>query len=199
VSARARSKVVSLHSTTGGRDDRPGLSSPLGARWRRGPRIAAPGAVPCPRSDFTEKIGLDHCRNPGAIGQCRAYLSCTPTAQAAGKQKSLHAAERDSEHVQRRRLVCWEAVEGREGRRLQCVDASGATLALTRRYGRATPGQRVMERGPDNYGTTPTMMAALRLNGLDAPWGVDGAITGAEVFQSYGFPRSLTRHTPTAC
>ena len=56
--------------------------------------------------------------------------------------------------------------------RLQFVDAAGATLAMIRRYGRATPGQRVVDHVPDNYGPNQTMVAALGLHGLEAPWGV---------------------------
>jgi transposase len=50
---------------------------------------------------------------------------------------------------------------------------------MPRRCGRATPGQRVSASVPDNYGTNQTMIAALRLDGLDAPWVVDGAVNGA--------------------
>ena len=49
---------------------------------------------------------------------------------------------------------------------------------MIRRYGRATPGQRVVDHVPDNYGTNQTIVAALGLDGLDAPWVVDGAING---------------------
>jgi transposase len=63
--------------------------------------------------------------------------------------------------------------------RLKFVDESGVNLAMTRRYGRATPGQRVVDSVPDNYGTNQTMLAAVSLDGLDAPWVVDGAINGA--------------------
>jgi transposase len=59
------------------------------------------------------------------------------------------------------------------------VDESGVTLAMTRRYGRATPGQRVVDHVPDNYGSNKTMLAALSLKGLEAPWVIDGAINGA--------------------
>ena len=72
-----------------------------------------------------------------------------------------------------------EKVEVLDVQRLKCVEESEATLAMTRRYGRATPGQRVGDSVPDNYGTNQTMIAALSLAGLDAPWVVDGAVNGA--------------------
>jgi transposase len=50
---------------------------------------------------------------------------------------------------------------------------------MTRRYGRATPGQRVVDHVPNNYGANQTLLAALSLAGLDAPWVVDGAVNGA--------------------
>lgn len=62
--------------------------------------------------------------------------------------------------------------------RLKFVDESGATLAMIRRYGRATPGQRVVDHVPDNYGVNYTMLAAMGLDGLHAPWVVDGAVNG---------------------
>lgn len=49
---------------------------------------------------------------------------------------------------------------------------------MIRRYGRATPGQRVVDHVPDNYGTNYTMLAALGLDGIHAPWVVDGAVNG---------------------
>jgi len=49
---------------------------------------------------------------------------------------------------------------------------------MIRRYGRAAPGQRVVDHVPDNYGTNYTMLAAMGLEGLQAPWVVDGAVNG---------------------
>jgi transposase len=65
------------------------------------------------------------------------------------------------------------------------VDESGATLAMIRRYGRATPGQRVVDQVPDNYGANYTMLAARGLEGLHAPWVVDGAVKG-DIFRCWG-------------
>jgi transposase len=99
-------------------------------------------------------------------------------AAAPTKKKSLHASERETERVQTLRATFREPVATLDARRLQCVDASGGTLAMTRRYGRATPGQRVGDHVPNNYGTNQTMLAAWGLEGLHASWGVDGAVHG---------------------
>jgi hypothetical protein len=71
-------------------------------------------------------------------------------AQTAGKKQSLQAAERDTERVRTLRAAFRETVKACEGRRLKFVDEAGATLAMTRRYGRAAPGQRVGDRVPVN-------------------------------------------------
>jgi hypothetical protein len=52
---------------------------------------------------------------------------------------------------------------------------------MIRRYGWATPGPRVVDHGPDHDGTQPTIVAALSLDGIEAPWGMDGALKGAIV------------------
>ena len=89
-----------------------------------------------------------------------------------------------TERVQTLRAAFWETVKILDGHRLKFVDELGATLAMVRRYGRATPGQRVVDHVPDNYGTNHTRVAALGLNGLEAPWVVDGAING-EMFHCW--------------
>jgi transposase len=77
------------------------------------------------------------------------------------------------------RLAFRGTVQDLDVGRLKFVDESGVNLAMTRRFGRATPGQRVVDSVPDNYGSNQTMLAALGLDGLDAPWVVDGAVNGA--------------------
>ena len=76
------------------------------------------------------------------------------------------------------RLAFRGTVQDLDVGRLKFVDESGVNLAMTRRFGRATPGQRVVDSVPDNYGANETLLAALGLDGLDAPWVVDGASNG---------------------
>ena len=63
--------------------------------------------------------------------------------------------------------------------RLKFLDESGSNLALTRLYGRAAPGERIPEGVPQNYGENVTMLAAIGLDGLQAPMTVNGAVDGA--------------------
>lgn len=69
-------------------------------------------------------------------------------------------------------------------RRLKFVDESGVNLAMTRLYGRAPRGTRVIGSVPQNYGQNVTMLGALGAQGLQAVMTVEGA-TDAEVFRTY--------------
>jgi transposase len=55
---------------------------------------------------------------------------------------------------------------------------------MTRRYGRAVPGERVVESIPSDYGRNYTLMAVLSVEGLQAPWLLEGALNG-EIFKLY--------------
>jgi transposase len=68
--------------------------------------------------------------------------------------------------------------------RFRFVDESGVNLAMTRVYGRAPRGQRVVGSVPQNYGSNITMLGSLSVNGLEAMMTVDGATDG-EVFSIY--------------
>lgn len=67
---------------------------------------------------------------------------------------------------------------------LKFIDETGMNLALTRLYGRAAPGVRLVDSVPQNYGQNISVLAALGVGGLTAPMIVDGAVD-AEVFRSY--------------
>ena len=47
---------------------------------------------------------------------------------------------------------------------------------MTRRFGRAAPGERVVDRVPRNYGAQTSMISALGLRGLIATMTVEGAV-----------------------
>jgi transposase len=125
-----------------------------------------------------------HRRRPRATGQHGDHLPRLAAPQAAAQKKSLHASERDTERVRALRATFQETVKPLDVHRLKFVEESGATLAMVRRYGRATPGQRVVDHVPDNYGVNYTMLAAMGLDGLQAPWVVDGAVNG-DIFRRW--------------
>jgi transposase len=71
-----------------------------------------------------------------------------------------------------------------EWARLKFIDEAGVNLALTRLYGRAPRGERVVGSVPLNSGKNVTMIGALSCQGLMAMMTVAGATEG-EVFRAY--------------
>lgn len=69
-------------------------------------------------------------------------------------------------------------------RRLNFIDETGTHLGLTRRYGRAAPGQRVVEATPGYSGAHYTTVAALSVTGVKAPWIFEGAMKTV-TFETY--------------
>jgi transposase len=62
--------------------------------------------------------------------------------------------------------------------RLVFVDESGANTQMTRRYGRSPIGQRLACPVPHGHYQTTTLIAAVRLQGAQAPWLFGGAMDG---------------------
>lgn len=60
-----------------------------------------------------------------------------------------------------------------EPQRLVFVDETGTTTKMTRLRGRARRGERVKASAPFGHWATQTFIAALRCDGLTAPWIVD--------------------------
>jgi transposase len=68
--------------------------------------------------------------------------------------------------------------------KLVFIDESGAKTNMTRLYGRAKAGQRVVDNVPAGHWCTTTMILSVRLDGSTACMVVDGA-TNKDVFQAY--------------
>jgi transposase len=68
--------------------------------------------------------------------------------------------------------------------RLKFLDESGVNLGMTRLYGRATPGERVVEATPGISGPHYTVVAALGVQGVQAPLLFEGAMTRL-AFETY--------------
>lgn len=64
------------------------------------------------------------------------------------------------------------------------LDESGATTAMTRRYGRAPRGKRVDAAVPHGHWKVVTLTAAVRLGGVGACLAFDGA-TNTSCFETY--------------
>lgn len=68
--------------------------------------------------------------------------------------------------------------------RLVFLDESGASTQMTRRYGRSPVGQRLVCSVPQGHYQMTTMIAAVRLQGPQAPWLFDGPMNG-ELFLAW--------------
>ncbi len=67
---------------------------------------------------------------------------------------------------------------------LKFLDEFGAHLGMTRLFGRAEPGQRVVEATAGYSGTPYTVVAALGVSGVSAPMILEGAMN-QQIFESY--------------
>lgn len=68
--------------------------------------------------------------------------------------------------------------------RLIFLDETGTNLSLTRRYGRAKRGQRVVGTVPRNHGPNVTLIAAMDQDGLCGEMTLTGALDGL-AFETY--------------
>ncbi len=120
-------------------------------------------------------------------GQSQHDVSRVAAVASATKKKSLHDSQRDTPRVRRlRRRFAKRITEEwvQVLRRLKFIDESGVNFGLTRLFGRALPGQRVVEATPGDSGSHYTLLAALGLQGLQAPWILKGAMDGT-AFEVY--------------
>jgi hypothetical protein len=108
-----------------------------------------------------------------------------PCAAAPGlttPKTSLHASERDTPRLQHARQDDRQRLTTRDLRRWKCVDEASVQLAMTRLYGRAPAGARVVGSVPQHDGPPVTMRGALGIHGLQAVMTVNGA-TEADVLR----------------
>jgi DDE superfamily endonuclease len=93
-------------------------------------------------------------------------------------KKTLHAAEQDRPDVAARRRIWRAAQPFVDADKLVFIDETGASTKMTRLYGRALRGRRLLAKAPFGHWKTTTFVAALRRAGLDAPMVLDGPMTG---------------------
>lgn len=103
------------------------------------------------------------------------------------KKKTLIASERRREKVRRERRVWTRHRQPRmqaDPGRLVFLDETGTTTKMTRLRGRSRRGTRLEAEAPFGHWQTQTFIAALRCDGLIAPWVLDGPMNRA-AFDSY--------------
>jgi len=71
-----------------------------------------------------------------------------------------------------------------EPQRLLFIDETGTTTKMTRLRGRALRGKRLKANAPFGHWKTQTFIAALRCDGLTAPWVIDQPMN-RRIFETY--------------
>jgi transposase len=127
---------------------------------------------------------LDELRDRLGIGCSRMAISrALKKVGITRKKKVLHASERDTPKGRRQRKAFREQVAGIDPGHLVFVDETGTNTAMTRTYGRAPEGERVLGAVPSPW-TTLTLICGLRLSGVSAPLVFQGA-TDTATFETY--------------
>lgn len=67
-------------------------------------------------------------------------------------------------------------LSGIDPKQLIFIDEAAVNTAMTRRFGWAAPGERVIDKVPRNYGAQTSMISALGLRGLVATMTLEGAV-----------------------
>ena len=125
--------------------------------------------------EMNTSLGLDCSRMAIARALVRLGIS--------RKKKSLHASERDTPKVKRKRRDFRRKLAQVDPKHLVFVDETGAHTAMTRFYGRAPRGVRVVGSVPGHWESV-TLVTAVRLAGVSSPIAFPGAMD-TPTFESY--------------
>lgn len=96
----------------------------------------------------------------------------------------MRAAEQDRPDVQEARVQWQEIAPSWDPRHLVFLDETGLNTKMARLYGRAPRSARCQSSVPHGHWSTSTFIAALRHDGLTAPWLLDGPMDRA-AFTTY--------------
>jgi transposase len=94
------------------------------------------------------------------------------------KKKSVHAAEQDRPDVAAARKALRKEQPTLDPKQLVFIDETAATTKLTRLYGRAPQGKRLVDKVPHGHWKTTTFICGLRYDGVTAPFVLDGPMDG---------------------
>src|SRR2546423_12877465 len=109
----------------------------------------------------------------------RARCGASTSAIGSPSKKTLHAAEQDRPDVAAARAELKAEQPRLHAPRLVFIDETAVTTKMVRHYGRSPRGQRLVAKVPHGHWKTLTLIAARRIDGLTAPYVVDGAMGGS--------------------
>ena len=96
----------------------------------------------------------------------------------SASKKTLHAAEQDRPDVAAARADLKAEQPKLKTPRLVFIDETSVTTKMVRQYGRSPSGERLVAKVPHGHWKTLTFIAGLRVDGLTAPYIIDGAMDG---------------------
>ena len=94
-------------------------------------------------------------------------------------KKTLHAAEQDRPDVAAARADLKAEQPALNVQRLVFIDETAVTTKMVRHYGRSPRGEPLVAKVPHGHWKTLTLVAALCIDGVTAPYVIDGAMDGA--------------------
>ena len=95
------------------------------------------------------------------------------------KKKTGHASEQEREDVEAAREAWFEGQLDLDPLKLVFLDETSISTNMARRFGWAPRGERCRASVPFGHRETQTLIAALRIDRIDAPMTIDGALDGA--------------------
>ena len=93
-------------------------------------------------------------------------------------KKTLHATEQDRPDVAAARAELKAEQPSLKAPRLVFIDETSVTTKMVRHYGRTPRGERLVAKVPHGHWKSMTLVAALRIDGVAAPYVIDGAMDG---------------------
>jgi transposase len=111
---------------------------------------------------------------------------CSASSRATGSRakKTAHASEQDRPDVLTRRQAWFDAQPDLDPERLVFIDETWAKTNMARTHGRARRGTRLRVGVPHGHWKTTTVVAALSLRGMIAPFVLSGPIN-RDAFEAY--------------
>src|SRR5450631_817722 len=108
----------------------------------------------------------------------RARFGASSIVTRSRSKKTLHAAEQDRPDVAAARAALKAEQPSLKAPRLVFIDETAVTTKMVRHYGRSPRGERLVASVPHGHWKTLTFIAALRFDGMTAPYVIDGAMDG---------------------
>ena len=94
------------------------------------------------------------------------------------KKKTGHASEQEREDIEASREAWFEGQLDFDPTKLVFIDETRISTSMARRFGWASRGERCRASIPFGHWKTTTFVAGLRVDRIDAPMTIDGALDG---------------------